>query len=80
MDPNQTARMRRLVWIHAGHNVRFVMTRLISLSKGVALQMLYCIYIVYSIKETSWSEKCMDMNARFVNGFILLISKLKEAI
>jgi hypothetical protein len=33
MDPDQTARMRRLVWIHAGrkrtHNVGFVVTWLI---------------------------------------------------
>jgi hypothetical protein len=43
MDPDQTARMRRLIWIHAGrktHYVGFVMARLIYRSKTILLRYL----------------------------------------
>jgi hypothetical protein len=57
MDPDQTARMRRLIWIHAGrNNVGFVVTRLIyylsiftDLKSAVYLIVIYLQLTEYSI-------------------------------
>jgi hypothetical protein len=62
MDPDQTARMHRLVWMHAGrktHYVDFVMTQLIKIKDIFPcclwnmlyflwrMGLLYCVYITY---------------------------------
>jgi hypothetical protein len=49
MDPDQTARMRRLVWIHAGHN-----PIVLVLSKEVPNEVLFkeSIQFVFLLKKT----------------------------
>jgi hypothetical protein len=82
MDPDQTARMRRLVWIHAGrktHYVGFVVTRLkFALYLGGIFFVIICLrWALVTTLYTAlyWLPDSLTLRPLQVNKLLCFLTK-----